>query len=161
MIPRALLPSQRQTSPFPPLSLLYSPTSRPAGVRFDRPTEAPPPPPFFLPPLTPPQTPRGWEGPATRAAPEPVGVPQTLRHRPRQNAHILSAAPSPAQMLQTPLTCIDAMMAPSPQGRRGQRRRGRSRRARVTPRGPSTPGARGGASDGKGASGRVGRAGAL
>lgn len=39
-----------------------------------------------------------------------------------------------------PLTCIDAMMKPSPQGQRGQRRRGRSRRARVTPRGPNIPG---------------------
>ena len=77
-------------------------------------------------------------------------MPQSPRHTPGGKALILPAATEPAQMLQTPLTCIDAMMEPSPQGRRGQRRRGRSCRARVTPRGPSIPGAGGGASDGKG-----------
>ena len=95
-------------------------------------------------------TPWRWEGPVSGAALEPARVPHRPRHTPGGKALILPAATEPAQMLQTPLTCIDAMMVPSPQGRRGQRRRGRSCRARVTPRGPSIPGAGGGASDGKG-----------
>ena len=131
--------------PFLPFSLLYPPTSRPAGVRFDRPRT-----PFFSPPLTPPQRPEGGKERSPGPLRSPPRCPQSPRHTPGGKALILPAATEPAQMLQTPLTCLDAMMEPSPQGRRGQRRRGRSCRARVTPRGPSIPGARGGASDGKG-----------
>lgn len=112
--PRPLPPSPRRTSPSAPLSLLYPPTSRPAGVRSGQPMPPPPPPPFFSPRLPPPQRPAAGEGPAARAAPEPAGVPRSPGCRPRRGAPILAAAPSPAQMLQTPLTCIDAMMEPCP-----------------------------------------------
>ena len=109
MILRPLPLSEHQTSPFPPLSLLYPPTSRPAGVRFDRPRN-----PLLLAASHPSQRPDAGEGPATETAPEPAQVPQSPRHPPGRNAHILPAAPEPAQMLQTPLTCIDAMIEPSP-----------------------------------------------
>lgn len=62
------------------------------------------------------------------------GTPPPRRRSPRLGGPL--ALPAAA----APLTCIDAMMKPSPQGQRGPRRRGRSRRARVTPRGPNIPG---------------------
>lgn len=71
MIPRPPPLSEHQTSPFPPLSLLYPPTSRPAGVRFDRPRN-----PLLLAASHPSQRPDAGEGPATGAAPEPAQVPR-------------------------------------------------------------------------------------
>lgn len=132
--------SQHQTSPLPPFSLLYPPTSRPAGVRFDRPR-----PPFFSPPLTPPQRLEGGKDRSPGSLRARPGAPESQTHPRRKGSHPLApAATEPAQMLQT-LTCIDAMMEPSPQGRRGQRRRGRRAAVLAPRRGGPASRARGGA----------------
>ena len=57
--------------PFLPFSLLYPPTSRPAGVRFARPR----PPPPFSPPLTPPQRPKGGKDRSPGPLWSPPGCP--------------------------------------------------------------------------------------
>jgi hypothetical protein len=73
-------------------------------------------------------------GKVARSQAQRSRTPTPRRRSPRLDGPL--ALPAAA----APLTCIDAMMKPSPQGQRGPRRRGRSRRARVTPRGPNIPG---------------------
>lgn len=118
--------SARRTSPFLPLGRLYATTSRP------RPSAATRRHPRSLGAWRSPDAPRSGKaagGPAPR-----YRTPPPRRRSPRVGGPL--ARPAAA----APLTCIDAMMKPSPQGQRGLRRRGRSRRARVTPRGPNIPG---------------------
>lgn len=118
--------SARRTSPFLPCSRLYATTSRPrlsaATDRHPRSARRP-----VIP-----------DAPGVREGrPEPAPKPRTPPPR-RRSPRLGGPHARPAAA--APLTCIDAMMKPSPQGQRGQRRRGRSRRARVTPRGPNIPG---------------------
>lgn len=118
--------SARRTSPFLPLSRLYATTSRPRqSAATDRhPRSA-------LHPAIP-YAPRS--GKVTRSRAQRSRTPPPRRSSPRLGGPLTLPAAA------APLTCIDAMMKPSPQGQRGLRRRGRSRRARVTPRGPNIPG---------------------
>lgn len=152
-IPRSPPRSQSQTSPFLPLNPPYTPTSRPTGARFDpaRRAATPPPAPFSL-PLTPPRRPEPWRRPrpATGSTSESARLARSSRHHPHPNASSLSAAPAPAQMLQTPLTCIDAMMEPSPPGPARPETQGAELPCSRHAAGAQHPGRGGGASDGKG-----------